>query len=565
MQGLKPPPFKQAKNEEAVTKYAAFLCGLILCVTAARWLRKLCVKSSHFKTSVALSASGRKACLLIFRNLQDRAPWKWLGRPSVELIIMVGVYLVGNIVFCSTILAMPQLLNHWASRFGWMGAANMVLCVFFGLKNTPLGPLAAVSYSQLNIFHRIVGYTAVFLVFLHAVVYTVHFGARQGRWVQLIKKENIEGMGAGIAMLILLMGYYRHRHYEVFYLSHIVGFLATVFLTALHRPNWAKKLPQIMIFIFSMWMLDRLIRFTRMSWNFINNSATFYPLPDGGTRLILKKPGDKDVLPGSHCFLWIPRLRAYENHPFTIVSNGTSGLEIVMKSHRGFTNAVGRFATRNPRSTLWASMDGPYGLLPNMEDYDKLVLVAGGSGAAFTFGVMNRIMMQPETLTFQSIDFLWAVKRIEHLSWFQHHLHSLTRARFTLNLTIYVTDEQPGSRLGVTNYTANEPQQFQEEVENGPLLREDVSNYETISEMGDMGGVVPGATNDLGQIPNLRFEKLDITTEISRALDTSRRHQSVLLMSCGPTSLMDAVEELANKWQSKRGVIIDVHREGFSD
>ncbi|KAI6750455.1 hypothetical protein HG530_014736 [Fusarium avenaceum] len=395
MQEPKPPTPKQLKNEEALTN-------------AARWLRKLCVTYPHLKTSPLSSSYGHEACLFVFQNFQRRTPWKWLERPSFGFIILISFYLVGNIAFCSNMLAMPQLLNHWASRFGWMGAANMALCVFFGLKNTPLGPLAAVSHSQLNVLHRIVGYTTVSLVLLHAAVYTMHFG-RQGRLMQLLKMEDIAGMGAGVAMLVMLMGIFRHKRYELFYVSHIIGFLSVVLLTALHRPNWAKKIPVVMLVVFSMWMLDRLIRLIGILSNLVNNSATFYPLAGGGTRVILKKPGTEAASPGSHCFLWTPRLRAYQSHPFTIVSNDSSGLELVMKSHEGFTKAAESFAGQHPGSTLWASIDGPYGSLPDTNHYDKLILVAGGSGAAFTIGFVNRLMMQPQKVALQSIEFIWAL------------------------------------------------------------------------------------------------------------------------------------------------------------
>ncbi|PNP85486.1 hypothetical protein FNYG_01315 [Fusarium nygamai] len=410
MEGVKPPT-KQDKNEEALTKYAAFLCGLMLLVIAIRWMRNIHNTSPQLKTSASLPTYGREACFLVFQILERRLSASWLGRPSLGFVAMIGIYLISNVAFCSNMLAMSLLLNHWASRFGWMCVGNMALCVFFGLKNTLLGPLASVSHSQLNILHRIVGYTTVFLLTLHALVYTIHFG-RQGRLIQLLKKEDIEGMGAGVAMLVLLMGVFRHRHYELFYTSHVIGFVAVVFLTALHRPNWAKKIPTVMLIIFSMWTVDRIIRLTRFSRNLVNNSVTFYPLPYSGTRVVLKKPGMEDALPGSHCFLWIPGLRLFESHPFTIVSNDSSGLELVMKSHEGFTKAVGSFANRHPRTALWASIDGPYGSLPDVSDYDKMIFIAGGSGAAFTFGVMNRIMMQREKLAVQSIEFVWAVRQI---------------------------------------------------------------------------------------------------------------------------------------------------------
>lgn len=287
----------------------------------------------------------------------------------------------------------------------------MALCVFFGLKNTPLETLAHTSHTQLNIFHRIVGYSTVLLVSLHAVFYTIHFG-RKGRWEALVEEGNIEGIGAGVAMLVLLMAVFRHRNYELFYISHVMGFVVAVTLVALHRPDWTKKLPVVMLFTVLIWVLDRSIRAVRMCRNLVNNVATFRPLSDGGTRVLLKKPCARSALPGAQCFLWIPRIALYESHPFTIVSNSPSGLELVIKSQQGFTKAIHDFATRHPGRTVWASIDGPYGSLPRTEDYDRLFFIAGGSGAAFTFGLMNRIISEYQTYRTQSIEFVWAVRRI---------------------------------------------------------------------------------------------------------------------------------------------------------
>ncbi|KAF5253902.1 hypothetical protein FANTH_1227 [Fusarium anthophilum] len=431
----------------------------------------------------------------------------------------------------------------------------MALCVFFGLKNTPLGPLASISHSQLNILHRIVGYTTVFLLALHALVYTIHFG-RQGRLVQLLKKEDIEGMGAGVAMLVLLMGVFRHKHYEMFYASHIIGFVAVVLLTALHRPNWAKKIPMVMLIIFSMWTVDRLIRLSKLLCNFVNNSATFYPLPYNGTRIVLKKPGMEDALPGSHCLLWIPRLGLFETHPFTIVSNDSSGLELIMKSHNGFTKTVGSFANQHLRTTLWASIDGPYGSLPDVGNYDKLILIAGGSGAAFTFGVMNRLMIQREKLAIRSIEFVWAVRRIEQLSWFRRHLGNIAESTFPISVKIYVTSERSA-------YDAVVPdtgfQVYSCGAELDVLLRDDAFHYETISEMGN----VRELTSDEPKC-NPLFEKLDVDSTVGDGVGAPGSHQRVLLLTCGPKSLMDAVQDSASKWQKKRNIIIDVHSEDFS-
>ncbi|KAF5680206.1 ferric-chelate reductase [Fusarium circinatum] len=516
MDGSKPPSTKQGKNEEALTKYAAFLCGLMLLVFAIRRLRNTLITSPHLKTAAPSLTYGRDASLLSFQILQRRLPASWFGRPSLGFTVMVGIYLIGNITFCSNILAMPQLLNHWASR---MCVGNMALCVFFGLKNTPLGLLASISHSQLNILHRIVGYTTVFLLAFHALVYTIHFG-RQGRLVQLLKKEDIEGMGAGVAMLVLLMGVFRQKHYELFYASHIIGFVAVVLLTALHRPNWAKKIPTVMLII-----------------------------------LMLKKPSMEYALPGSHCFLWIPRLRLFESHPFTIVSNDSCGLELVMKSHEGFTKAVGSFANEHLRTSLWASIDGPYGSLPDVSNYDKLILIAGGSGAAFTFGVMNRLMIKREKLAICSIEFVWAVRRMEQLSWFRRHLSNIAESAFPISVKVYVTGER-SAYDAVVQGTDSQASPCGAELE--VLLREDAFHYETISEMGN----VRELTTDEPKC-NPLFEKLDVDSTVGDGVGAPGSHQRVLLLTCGPKSLMDAVQDSASKWQKKQNIIIDVHSEDF--
>ncbi|KAG7059138.1 hypothetical protein JMJ77_0006506 [Colletotrichum scovillei] len=438
VQAFKSP--KQKANEDTLHFYVAFLFGLVFLTFVAYWLREASNKNPCSKPAQGLKGPGRRACVDFFRKLERRVDWGWFGRPSFGFIAMVGIYIVVNVTLCSTNIVMRHLLNHWASRFGWMCAANMTLCIFFGMKNTPLTPMVGVSHAQLNILHRIVGYTAVLLLALHAIFYTIHFH-RYGKLASLLKPEDLAGIGAAIGMIVLFLGILRHRNYELFYISHIAGFAAAVILTGLHRPNWAKRIPALMSFAFGLWLLDRTIRASRMLYNLINNSVAFYPLPDGGTRLLLKKPGLQTASPGTHIFLWIPRVHIYENHPFTIVNNGPSGLELVMKSHQGFTKAV----TSHPRSTAWASVDGPYGVCPNMDSYDKLIFIAGGSGAAFTFGLMNRILGQSERPKLQSVEFVWTVRRTDHLKWFSEHLSNLMKMGPAVRVSLFVTNEEATS------------------------------------------------------------------------------------------------------------------------
>ncbi|KAH8898637.1 hypothetical protein GQ53DRAFT_791004 [Thozetella sp. PMI_491] len=564
VQALRPPSAKQLRNEEALKIYAGFLCSLIAFVTVARRLRGFLNKSPGSKASNEFQYASRKGSLLVLRTLDRRPDWKWLGRPSYGLIILVVIYVIGNAVLSATHLASYRV-NHWASRFGWLGAANMALCVFFGLKNTPLAPAAGISHTQLNILHRVAGYTATFLVLLHAIFYTVHFGL-QGRWETLIEEGNIQGIASGVAMLILLMGVFRHRAYETFYITHVTAFVAVVILTGLHRPDWAKKLPVVMVFIASIWTVDRIIRAARMSYHLLNNQAALYPLPDGATRLLLKKPRNEAALPGSHIFLWIPRLRLYEVHPFTIVSNGPVGLELIIKPQEGFTRAVSDFAARHHGRTVWASVDGPYGSLPDIEMYDKLVLIAGGAGAAFTFGFVNYVLSRSERAKALSIEFIWAVKRTEHLTWFLEHLQRLAAARPTVKLRLYITSEKPTTnrRDGVRATLTSASEEVQDAAEDALLSNHNSSHYGTLPELRDIDKLLSAAgLEDIEYNGGVKFTKMDTETVIREAMASPGHTQQALLAACGPKLLMDAVRDSADVCRTQLSCRIDVHCEDF--
>ncbi|KAH6689505.1 ferric reductase NAD binding domain-containing protein [Plectosphaerella plurivora] len=537
-------PFpKQLRNEQAVTIYAGFLCGLIVCVASARWWHAWCNRTSRPSSVGGVRSFSRRARILITSTLERRTPWPWFGRPSIGLVLLVAVYLTVNVILCHTLLS-SHAINHFASRYGWMGAANMSLCVFFGMKNTPLSLISRASHATINIFHRIVGYVAVFLIVLHAIVYLFHFGG-QGKWEQFIRPSDLAGIGAGLAMLTLLVfGLYRHRNYELFYATHVVGFLVAIGLAYLHRPNWAKKLPIVMIFMGVIWGADRIVRGARVLRNLLNNAATIYPLPGGGTRVLIKKLSAEDA-PGSHVYLWIPGLRLFQMHPFTVVSSGRSGLELVVKSHDGFTRALGDLAIDQPGGAAWVSVDGPYASLPDVEAYDKLVLIAGGSGAAFTFGLMNRMLRHPERLASQTIEFIWAVRHTEQLEWFAKHLKRLIRPGSGVKVTVYVTNAQPGEDIfvlpDVPKYEGDE-----EDREEEPLL----------------GGCPSRHTEHTAGI-TLEYNKLDIETVVGDAVISSDNHQRILISTCGPKTLMDAVRDSVDMHCRKTNNSIDVHCEDF--
>ena len=83
----------------------------------------------------------------------------------------------------------------------------------------------------------------------------------------------------------------------------------------------------------------------------------------------------------------------------------------VINTYSGFTKDLHAFSNAKPGAILKASLEGPYGTNPDPISYDKVVLVAGGSGATFTFGLAADMLRRMNEDTKQTIDFIWAVRR----------------------------------------------------------------------------------------------------------------------------------------------------------
>ncbi|KAI9035330.1 NADPH oxidase family protein [Aspergillus affinis] len=143
--------------------------------------------------------------------------------------------------------------------------------------------------------------------------------------------------------------------------------------------------------------------------------------------------------PGSYSFLWIPSVRLFEIHPFTMVS--TDPTEFLIRVYDGFARELYGLAWKEPERALRCSIDGGYGQVPNFIAFDRIILLAGGSGASFTFAIALSVLQQAAAAnTSKTIDFIWAVKHQEALNWFEIELTQL-RESSNINVFIYVTRE----------------------------------------------------------------------------------------------------------------------------
>lgn len=152
----------------------------------------------------------------------------------------------------------------------------------------------------------------------------------------------------------------------------------------------------------------------------------------------------------------------------------------------------------------------------------------------------------------------------EQLSWNSEHLHNLTRLGSKVNVTLYVTGEDPISSTTNTKQALTGSEEIQGEMESALSTRSTL-NYEEISETGDVQGLRSEvACKVVEHVANVRYKKMRTESVIREAMQEVGSHQRALIAACGPKSLMDAVRDSVDSCRSKPGHTVDVHCEDFS-
>lgn len=288
-----------------------------------------------------------------------------------------------------------------------VATANLVLLTFLALKNTPLAFLSAQSYERLNVFHRFTGVITILAMLGHVSVYIAEL-YQSSSLKRLLQLEQIMGIVAGGSMVVTgITAVFLHRMlYEIFYIVHIICYMLVLITVAMHRPDPMEDVLWMVVFAAALWFSDRLLRLCRIFWYAGDNTATVTALPHDGMRIVLNR-FSHCAAPGSHIYLWIPSIRTFESHPFTVVS--TNPIELVVKVQDGFTRDLQK-VTAHSDMKLKASMDGPYGSLPDFSLFDHIVFIAGGSGASFTFGIACDLVSRLGKGKRHSICFHWAIR-----------------------------------------------------------------------------------------------------------------------------------------------------------
>lgn len=377
-------------------------------------------------------------------------------------------------------------------RTGPIALAQLPLIFILAGKKNIIGYLIGSSYERLSWLHRWTARSLFLTTTIH-MSYWLRGWARYEYIAYKIRTDEItqRGLAAWCILLWIVLSSFapiRRWNYELFILQHLVtvaGFAAAVYL---HIPDRFRVWVWVPI---GFAIADRVVRF--LSVVYINLSvfhpknnqsrfwacqATFEPVGSDMTRIIIRNP-PIGWSPGQHVFLSCHSVAPLQSHPFTIASIPQDDrMEFLVQSKSGGTRRFFNHAQKHcglPLAKDDASkthvaavaMEGPYGYLRPLPQFDSVVFIAGGCGSTFTVPLLRDLVLSckplkekrtspkvfetPTGAATRSIRFVWVVKSRQQFEWFAAQLilvaqevEQLKSERHDINIeiSIYITCDE---------------------------------------------------------------------------------------------------------------------------
>ena len=430
--------------------------------------------------------------------------------PALGPILLVSANLLLLLVLCFYKLD-PR--DQWQResigyRTGFMTICQLPLLFLLSGRRNIVGFLTGFGYERLNRLHR----WAARCLLLTA---TIHMGYWFANWAPYdyitvkvttdpITRHGVTAWSVLVWIVISSMTPIRGWNYEFFVAQHLLSFVAFVAVVYLHTPAKAHIWIWIPVGLF---VFDRLVRFLSMLYNSLaifhprNRTrgvwackASFTPLSHSTTRITIHHP-PLNWKAGQHVFITCPSVVPLQSHPFTIVSLPSDGkMEFLVQSKKGgtrrFYNHAEKHHTTLPVSSTdmgayqgkGVAIEGPYGRIRPLRQFDSVVFLAGSTGATFTVPLMRDIIsswsrsqrphkpfggVQPVT---RYIRFVWVVKSQAQLSWFSEQLSAIAShlesskssveswiTEIEVEMSVYLTCDETFTAVQSTSHPYNTP------------------------------------------------------------------------------------------------------------
>ncbi|KAJ8516400.1 hypothetical protein ONZ45_g6280 [Pleurotus djamor] len=335
--------------------------------------------------------------------------------------------------------------KYWANTAGNVAATQLSVVAALGTRNNVISWLTGVSFDKLNLLHRMTARALCILGWVHGAGRMMLGIQGAVGWSHPFTQAGLLASIAFTILCLLSIRPIRNFGYEAFLILHFLLVFIVVLSSYFHAEEF--DLGYFVWPAFVIWGLDRLIQFVRT----LAINAKYFPrgrkphdldakvdvLSPHFLRLTLRRPNFFHWRPGQSAFLTLPSVSTlpFETHPFTIstvdgptdrdeasekANEPSQGKELsfLIRVRRGFTerllNAAGK------EETMKVLVDGPYSSPPWLRGFDTVVLIAGGSGVAFTLPMLLDLIRRSKSglpNECHKVTFVWAIREFAHIQW----------------------------------------------------------------------------------------------------------------------------------------------------
>ncbi|KAL1966474.1 hypothetical protein VTN77DRAFT_4396 [Rasamsonia byssochlamydoides] len=316
-----------------------------------------------------------------------------------------------------------QFWRYLSDRTGILAYANLCLLWLFGGRNNPFLWATGWKFSTFNLFHRTIARVATIQAIVHSVGYTILVMRKNTYALYLPNPWWYMGIAATVCMSLLLLFssiYLRRYFYELFLLIHITFSVVVIVGLFTHTAIFSGRYDIYLWPVVLVWSLDRLARIVRLVYcnihiyinrkrlSFTRGRVSYNRLSDILWLEITVPFVRLEPKPGQHYYIYQPtRWRGYENHPFTLgswtVADSESDLNDALplpsasarpttsrklifwiRPYDGWTRRLRNDCLRESTLTVESTflIEGPYGQVSPLYNYENVILIAGGSGIA---------------------------------------------------------------------------------------------------------------------------------------------------------------------------------------
>ena len=412
-------------------------------------------------------------------------------RPLGPVLIVLGNLIVVLVLcFWKEKYADPEEWEQVGYRTGYITVCQLPLVFLLAGRQNIIGYLTGMGYERLNWFHHWIARTMWLTATIH-MGFWFHSWSRYGYIEHQLKHDEVVKYGFSswcvLTFIVLTSAApIRNLGYEFFVIQHLVSFVGLTSVIWFHVPA---KLKQWVWLSIGLLIFDRVIRYAWATFANLSifhrstdrkhrlwaNRATFTPLPGDITRIKIDDPV-VSWKPGQHVFFTCHSVLPLQSHPFTIASiPADNKMEFVVRAEKGGTrrfhsyasehkNVLNTGSTALTKGDLTAFIDGPYGSMRTLRQFDSVVLLAGGMGATFMMPCLRDIVAAWKTEASQRskstrlaavrrVRFIWVIRSLSQLICFETQLqsaladvaecqHSQPDICRDLDISIYVTSDE---------------------------------------------------------------------------------------------------------------------------